>query len=228
MVSVALATVLLSGALGYLSGSIPFGLLIACWACGVDPRLHGSGNIGATNVARLCGWRWGLLVLLLDSAKGALPTWAAGQLGQVLLERSHGPSVASTLVSQLDVAAGAGAILGHLFPVWLGFRGGKGGATGLGVGVVLAPVAAAAAATAYLVVLVGLRYSSLGTLTATVIYVVTYLLGQRQLVAPESWARTLAIVSAAVLIFWKHRNIRRLWRGEEKRLVLWSRGTPPP
>src|SRR5690606_37197450 len=101
----------------------PFSLLIARWFGGIDLRQHGSGNVGATNVARTLGFKWGLLALLLDALKGLLPTWGLPLLlfeGDV--SRDHA-----------QVVAGLAAIVGHMFPCWLGFRGGKGVATALGV-----------------------------------------------------------------------------------------------
>ena len=117
--------------LGYLSGSIPFGLLVVRAARGVDVRGQGSGNIGATNVARVAGKGLGVRVLVLDALKGALP---------VLLARAVEPT---PLVPAL---VGAAAFAGHVAPPWLGFRGGKGVATALGVLAVLAPRAALAGA----------------------------------------------------------------------------------
>src|SRR5690606_4246297 len=111
--------------LGYLSGSIPFGLLIARWARGVDVRQVGSGNIGATNVVRAAGKGLGLLVLALDALKGALPVW----LTLRLIPDGWVPAC---------VVAGF-AVVGHIFPVWLKLRGGKGVATAAGVLGVLAP-----------------------------------------------------------------------------------------
>ncbi|MCI0574380.1 MAG: glycerol-3-phosphate acyltransferase, partial [Myxococcaceae bacterium] len=121
---------------GYLCGSVPFGVLVARWLRGVDVRQRGSGNIGATNVARVAGKRLGLVVLLLDALKGAAP---------VVLARALLPGEAA-----LQAAAGLAAVLGHVFPVWLRLRGGKGVATALGVAAVLVPWAALAGAGVYL------------------------------------------------------------------------------
>src|SRR5438094_8220534 len=120
MLAVIGGTVLLS----YLVGAVPFGYAVARWR-GVDILRHGSGNIGATNVGRVLGKRFGILVFLLDFAKGFVPTLTALRLASELHE-SLDPEWAG-------VAAGLSAFLGHLFPVYLGFRGGKGVATGAGV-----------------------------------------------------------------------------------------------
>jgi len=183
-------------AAAYLAGSIPFGLLVAR-AKGVDIRQAGSGNIGATNVARVLGKPLGVLVLVLDALKGAGPVFVATRL-------------AGTRVGAI---AGILAILGHVFPVWLGFRGGKGVATALGVFVALAPVEAAVALAVYAIVYGIWRISSVGSLTAGTALVVTMVArGAR----PE--VQVLGAV-AFLLIVWRHRgNLRRIWRGEERKV----------
>src|SRR6516164_7300951 len=119
----------------YLLGSIPFGYLVARWK-GVDILHQGSGNIGATNVGRVLGKRLGILVFVLDFAKGALPTAAARWA-----EQAQNPG---TQTDVLPVVAGLAAFVGHMFPVYLRFRGGKGVATGAGVVTVLLPLPALA------------------------------------------------------------------------------------
>ena len=116
--------------LAYLAGSLPFGLIVARLFGGIDIRKEGSGNIGATNVARVLGAKYGAFVLSLDCVKGAAPT---GLLPVLLLSSDLPQRV------HLAVLSGVAAILGHMFPCWLGFRGGKGVATALGVALVLAP-----------------------------------------------------------------------------------------
>jgi len=184
--------------LGYLSGSIPFGLLVVRAARGVDVRGQGSGNIGATNVARVAGKGLGVLVLFLDALKGALP---------VLLARAVEPApVVPALV-------GLAAFAGHVAPPWLGFRGGKGVATALGVLAVLAPRAALAGALTYAVVLAALRISSVGSLLAGVVAVAVAWLVPG---TPAAAAALASVLFAAML--WTHRgNIGRLLR----------RGEPP-
>jgi acyl phosphate:glycerol-3-phosphate acyltransferase len=182
--------------LGYLSGSIPFGVLVVRAARGVDVREQGSGNIGATNVARVAGKGLGVLVLLLDALKGALP---------VLLARAVEPTpVVPALV-------GLAAFAGHVAPPWLGFRGGKGVATALGVLAVLAPRAALAGALTYAVVLAALRISSVGSLLAGVVAVsVAWLVPG----TPAAAAALASVLFAAML--WTHRgNIGRLLRRGE-------------
>jgi acyl phosphate:glycerol-3-phosphate acyltransferase len=184
--------------LGYLAGSIPFGVLVTRWARGVDVRAEGSGNIGATNVARVAGKKAGGLVLALDALKGALPVMLALHLvpGE---PRAH-------------AAVGLAAFLGHCFPVWLKLRGGKGVATALGVLLVLVPLAALVGAAVYALVVKLARMSSLGSLSAGVAAVGTAALSAA---APE-----YALLSGLLFAFmlWTHRdNIARLLRRTERR-----------
>jgi glycerol-3-phosphate acyltransferase PlsY len=184
--------------LGYLAGSLPFGVWVTRWARGVDVREQGSGNIGATNVARVAGKKLGVLVLFLDAAKGALPV--------VLALRTLPDS------PRVHVAVGVAAFLGHCFPVWLKFRGGKGVATAAGVLLVLVPLAALAGFAVYGLVLVTSRVSSLGSLSAGVVAVATAVFTAR---APE-----YAVLSGLLFAFmlWTHRgNIRRLLGHTERR-----------
>ncbi len=192
--------------LGYLAGSIPFGVILARLFLGVDVRTVGSGNIGATNVARAGGGKkLGVAVVILDAAKAVVPILLARRL------------VAASPHAELWVMAVAiAAFAGHLFPVWIGFRGGKGVATGLGIFVVLAPWGAVAGVAGYLAGYLATRISSVGSLLGTALCVaggfVTH--GAR---SPISWAG-LAI---GALIFVRHKdNIGRLLRGEEKKLKV--------
>ena len=184
----------------YLAGSVPFGLLVGR-ARGIDVRRHGSGNIGATNVARALGKGWGLLVLLLDLAKGWAPVFAASRL------LGHGEPhrpwwIAATLLA---------AVLGHVFPVFLRFRGGKGVATALGVILAVSPWAALVGIGSYLALYLLTRISSVGSLGGTAAAVgAAWLLA----VPPPVGA---ALVLVALVILWRHReNLGRLRRGEEK------------
>src|SRR3989440_9597467 len=155
----------------YLIGALPFGYLIAR-SRGVDILQAGSGNIGATNVGRILGKRFGVLVFFLDFAKGAFPVALAPWVG-----RRFDSDVPS---ETLSVIAGLGAFLGHLFPIYLRFRGGKGVATGAGVVAVLLPVPATAAAVVWLACLCGLRYVSIASILAALTIV-----GLRWRMTPE-------------------------------------------
>jgi acyl-phosphate glycerol 3-phosphate acyltransferase len=199
----------------YFLGAIPFGYLIGR-ARGVNVLTQGSGNIGATNVGRLLGVRWGIFVFLLDFAKGALPVLLAYQLRQPEEAPPH----------SLSVAAGIAAFLGHLFPVYLGFRGGKGVATGAGVIAVLVPYLTLLVLAAWGVTLIVTRYVSLASLLAAAL-----LFGLRLVLTDEPWAYgqvvvTLFCLIGCVLVFVRHQsNIRRLLSGTEHRLQLRTRGS---
>ena len=146
----------------YLIGAIPFGYLIGRML-GVDLFEEGSGNIGATNTGRVLGWKLGILVFVLDFLKGVVPVAAIVPLARLL-----DPEAATALGSPeaLRVGAAALAFLGHLFPIYLGFRGGKGVATGAGTIFVLVPGPAALAVLGWIVVLVSSRIVSLASLVA--------------------------------------------------------------
>ena len=185
--------------LAYLLGSVPTALLVAK-PFGLDPRQHGSRNLGATNVARLLGKKWGLVTLLGDMSKGILPMLAA-----LSLFKDH---------PQKDLlVAGAGfcAFLGHLFPVYLKFRGGKGVATATGVFLVLCPKALGLALVAFVLAVKISGFVSVGSLLASAL--MPFLI---RLFCPTPVYEATAVVMA-LLIWLKHRdNIKRLLRGEEK------------
>ena len=184
--------------LGYLAGSIPFGVLLTRWVRGVDVRQSGSGNIGATNVTRVAGKKLGAVVLLLDALKGSLAVLAALWLAP------ESP--------RLHAAVGLAAFLGHVYPVWLRLQGGKGVATALGVLLVLVPLAALSAAFVYAGLVAAWRVSSVGSLAGGVTAVGVAALTAR---APEYSGLALLLF---VLILWTHRgNILRLWRRTERR-----------
>lgn len=150
----------------YLAGSLPFGLIVARAAKGIDIREHGSKNIGATNVTRVLGWKWGAACFVLDVLKGALPIAFPKMLFAL-----GDPNRVHWLV-----AAGLLAILGHMFPIWLGFHGGKGVATALGVVVMLAnPISTAITFGAFVACFVATRIVSISSITAAVTFVVAQL-----------------------------------------------------
>jgi acyl phosphate:glycerol-3-phosphate acyltransferase len=182
-------------AFGYLLGSIPFGLVVTRAAGLGDVRKIGSGNIGATNVLRTGSKKLAALTLVLDALKGTAAVLLAGRFG---------PEAA--------LAAGLGAFLGHLFPVWLGFRGGKGVATFIGVLLGLAPVAVLAFALLWLGLAFAARYSSLAALVASAATpLVLWGLGRP--------SEALLFLALAALLWWKHApNIRRLMAGTEGRI----------
>jgi acyl-phosphate glycerol 3-phosphate acyltransferase len=199
----------------YLIGAIPFGYLIGR-ARGIDLFQAGSGNIGATNAGRVLGRKFGALVFLLDFLKGAVPVAIVVQLAHGL---SPGAETALGAPDVLRVGAAALAFLGHLFPIYLRFRGGKGIATGAGTMFVLVPGPAALAVLTWIVVLFAARIVSLASLVA-----VTILVLARLIIAPSpfdsaSLPITLYLLAGAGMVFLKHRsNIQRLFHGNENRI----------
>jgi glycerol-3-phosphate acyltransferase PlsY len=190
------AVLLCAGA--YVLGSIPTGLLVGR-ARGIDIRSIGSGNIGATNVARGLGKGWAVLVLVIDALKGFLPVFCA---------RQDPARFSATVVA----AAGLAAIVGHMFTVFLRGRGGKGVATSLGVAVGLSPPLALICFVVYALAYASTRLSSVGSLLGVWSFPLAALIQGR--VAHEYVALSVA---TAVLVTLRHRdNIRRLVRGEEK------------
>ncbi len=186
-------------ALGYLAGSIPFGVIVTSLVAGKDVRASGSGNIGATNVARVAGKKLGALVLLLDAAKGSLP---------VLLGLWLAPEDAL-----LHVAIGAAAFLGHVFPVWLKFKGGKGVATALGVLLVLLPLSALIGFVTWVIILATTRISSIGSLLGALLAIISsFFLGR-----PLEYS--LFGVGLLLAMLWTHRgNLERIFKRTENRV----------
>ena len=194
----------------YLIGAIPFGYLVARWR-GVDIMKHGSGNIGATNVGRVLGRPFGVFVFLLDFAKGAVPTRAA-----MLWASAHALGLPP---DSLPVTAAVAAFLGHLFPVYLRFRGGKGVATAAGAVSMLLPAPALAALLTWFFVLLASRYVSLASMIAAAVICLVRLTLTPQPWADAHWLVTLFCLILAGLIVVRHRaNVGRLLRGNENRL----------
>jgi acyl phosphate:glycerol-3-phosphate acyltransferase len=184
--------------LAYLIGSIPFALLLARRFGAIDLRRVGSGNLGAANVMRASGLKAALLVVCLDMAKGAAGAWLA----------ARGDAGAA-----LPAAAGVAAIVGHVYPLWLRFRGGKGVATACGVFAVLTPFALPPALAVFVAVVWLTKYISLGSVAASIaLPPLAYALGSPPPIV-------VAAASAAALIVFRHRsNVLRLRTGTEHRL----------
>jgi glycerol-3-phosphate acyltransferase PlsY len=184
----------------YLLGSIPFGYLIVRWRRGIDVRTTGSGATGATNVMRSVGIAGFVATFVLDFGKGLAAVLLASRL------TANDP--------RWVAAAAVAAIAGHIFPVWLGFRGGKGVATGVGVFLALAPMPMGAALIIFAALLAAFRYVSLGSIVATAAFpAIFYVLDH-----PPA-ALVLGSAAAAVLVIGRHyQNIGRLLRGTEHRL----------
>jgi glycerol-3-phosphate acyltransferase PlsY len=197
-------TTVLSLATAYLLGSLPWGLWIGRLR-GVDVRRHGSGNLGATNVGRLLGWKLGGLVLVLDGAKGGIAV--------ALARAASGPDTGAFL----PAACAAVSVLGHITSPWAGFRGGKGVATAAGSGLVLLPAALLIAAGLFATVFALSRMVSLGSmLAAAALPLAVLVAGERGIERPWhlAWA-----VTVAILILWRHgSNLGRILAGREPRV----------
>ncbi len=184
---------------GYLLGSVSFAVLLVRWRTGKDIRTEGSGNAGATNVLRSHGRGLAILVALLDVAKGT---------AAVLLVRL------ATADSRYAAAAGFAAVLGHVFPLYYGFRGGKGVATAVGVFLALAPFAILICLGVFVLVVAATRYVSLGS-----VLLIVLLPPVSGLLFHKPRAIVLASAATAVLVVLKHlENLKRLARGEERKL----------
>lgn len=201
----------------FLVGGIPFGYLVGSAILKDDIRKHGSGNTGATNVTRLLGWKWGALVLFLDALKGLLPTLSV----KLILQR-HG---SDELVNLAVILTGICCIIGHIYPVWLKLKGGKGVATSLGVILVIAPLASGVALVTFLVVFALSRIVGLASIISVIAFAIAQLtlMGEKIMVF-EQLPMTLFSTLIPALIVWKHRsNIVRILRGDERKLGTASR-----
>ena len=197
---------------GYLLGSIPTGVWLGKWFRKVDIREHGSGNAGATNALRVLGVKWGLVVMALDILKGL----AAVLLLVPLLTfcRPIDPAL-------LRVLAGTAAVVGHVFPVAIGFRGGKGVGTSAGVMFALAPLVALTALIIWLAVVAATRYVSLGSMLAAVsVTPLLFLQGALLGAAPPRPMLIFAVLLALGVLISHRANIGRLLQGNENRLSL--------
>jgi len=196
----------------YLLGSIPVGYLLVRVFRHEDIRSAGSGNIGATNVLRAGGKGLGAATFLLDTLKGCSAVWLGGFLGALLAPALLNPDAAHRNMQALAALA---AVLGHIFPVWLRFKGGKGVATGFGVFLAAVPLSALAAITVFILVLVVTRYVSLASILGAASFpFFAYLL----VTGPRPPFFIAVQFTVSLLIIAKHhQNIRRLWAGTESR-----------
>jgi glycerol-3-phosphate acyltransferase PlsY len=195
----------------YFIGAIPFGYLVAKAARGIDIRQHGSGNIGATNVGRVLGLKWFFVVFLLDFLKAAIPVFlvARGLIPQIIPEGWPAAAAAA--------AIGLTILLGNMFPIYIGFKGGKGAATGTGVILPLALLPTVMALAAFIICFLATRYVSLSSIVAVISLVAAQLLlpGIDPFsveTAPVTW---LCMIGALLVIYRHRTNIMRLLRGTE-------------
>lgn len=197
----------------YLLGAIPFGYLTALWARGVDIRTVGSGNIGATNVGRVLGFRFFLFVFLLDMLKGFLPTYL---FPMAVAEYSGHPAA-----PQLGVLVALATIMGHNFPVYLKFRGGKGVATSLGALFALNWVASLAAAIGFVISLVVSRYVSLSSLVGGLVFLTVYFVRVDDPWNQDHLAMSVVTIGLLGLLFVRHRkNLVRIKAGTEPKITF--------
>ncbi|HEX7151081.1 MAG TPA: glycerol-3-phosphate 1-O-acyltransferase PlsY [Thermoanaerobaculia bacterium] len=199
----------------YVLGSIPFSFLVVKLVAGKDIRLQGSRNVGATNVARTVGKLPGIIALLLDVAKG----WGAVMLARAVVNMEAWPFHAGLQPWQsreLWISlAGLVAVLGHMFPVWLRFHGGKGVATATGIFLGLEPIIVAAAILVFAIVLLATRYVSLASMVSAASIPVFF---RFLLDGAPFWRIVVSIIVAIVVILKHHENIARLVQGTERKL----------
>jgi glycerol-3-phosphate acyltransferase PlsY len=218
-----MSRLLLIAATSYLLGSIPFGYLLVRIFRGEDVRRTGSGNIGATNVARKSPFL-GILTLLLDALKGSAAVAAGILLSPVIFERITIPHIPWHVIlpaSNSDFAffaalAALFAVIGHIFPIWLKFRGGKGVATGLGAFLMIAPKAVLLSAGIFFILVLIFRYVSLGSIVAVAAFPNFTLLLHEY--GNNSVALVLMATASVLIIVKHHANLRRLLAGTENRL----------
>ncbi len=182
----------------YLAGSIPTSFLAARYGAGIDLREHGSKNLGATNLYRVLGWKYAIPVGLFDVAKGAVPVFLAA---------------AHLTASWAPLAVGVAAVVGHVFSVFLKFRGGKGVATAAGVVLALAPAALGIAALMWLAVLFGTGYMSL----ASMLGAITFPVAVRVMYPGNGYVLAVGIGLALFILYTHRSNIKRLLTGTENR-----------
>lgn len=206
-------------ALSYLVGSIPTGIIVSRMVKGIDIREHGSGNMGGTNVFRILGWKFGLMVLLLDALKGVLAV--------LLVARLHEGSVPFNNATPFDdftlvqIIAGVSAVIGHIWTVFANFKGGKGVATGLGVLLVVATVDILIAIGVFIIIVAQTRYVSLGSIIGTACVPLAMIIRANVFHANISgyWTILPFLLGMTALVVFTHRkNIVRLLNGSEHKI----------
>jgi glycerol-3-phosphate acyltransferase PlsY len=212
--------------LSYIVGSIPTSIMLSKWGHGFDIRTKGSGNAGGTNVFRVLGWKSGLLVTLVDIGKGVAVTVLIARLfwDPALPFYNKTPFDDFTVIQMI---CGAAAVIGHIWTVFAGFKGGKGIATGAGMLIGIAPTEFAISVSVFMIVFWAYKYVSLGSISAAVAFPVSLFVRYNILGDEIHSYRTLIVfsLSVAVLLVYSHRqNIKRLIEGTEKKITRLSRG----
>lgn len=191
----------------YLLGSIPSSVWIGRWFFGIDIREHGSGNAGATNTVRILGYKAGIPVLLFDIAKGWFPVFLVGSL--LIWDLS------SDQIIYLQIIAGLIAAIGHVYPIYIGFKGGKGVGTLAGMALGLFPLAFLSSLMVFILVIVFTKYVSLGSMLGGVSFPLFLILDA------QSWPLIILGISASIFIIYTHRsNIRNLFEGTENKFSV--------
>jgi len=197
----------------YLCGSLPTAYLAGILIKGVDIRTVGSGNVGASNAMRLLGKGWGVTVLLIDALKGLIP----------LLFILHFYLKGNAQLERYAIVGAFACMIGHVFPVWLKFKGGKGVATGLGVMTAMLPIAVAVALPVFILVVYVTRYISLGSITAALVLPAAFFIDHELSTSLELF---IFVSVACIFVIYKHKsNIKRIIAGTENRLG--EKGTVP-
>ena len=200
----------------YILGSIPAAVWIGKWLHNIDVRKHGSGNAGATNVIRVLGWKTGMPVLSIDLAKG----WLATMMPIFLNSADTGTGT----LTNLQIAAGLISIIGHIFPLFAGFRGGKGVATMFGVLLALHPLLTISCMGVFLVVLLITGIVSISSMTAGIAFPVLLFLFFD---TPSLVFKIFSVIVAIALLLTHRKNIGRLLSGEEKKLFIFGKKDKP-
>ncbi len=209
----------LSACLAYLIGSIPFSMLIGKLIGGIDLRQHGSGNVGATNVARTMGAKWGAVALLCDAGKGM----ASVAFIPLLLTITEENAVHQQVLCAIF------AVLGHMFSCWLKFSGGKGVATALGGVIILSSWATLVAFIGFAITFATTRIVSLASIVAAITFTVAaFVISGEELWSAQNWSSGAFSIAVPLLIIFRHRsNIARLWKGEEPKLTFGKKEAAP-
>lgn len=200
--------------IAYLMGSIPSAVWISKHFYGMDIREHGSGNAGATNTFRVLGKNAGIIVMLADILKGFLAVKLS-----IFSHHSWHPEPSVSFVN-LQVVLGIAAVLGHIFPVWAGFRGGKGIATLFGMILGIQPLVAVSLVGVFLLMLFATRYVSLSSISASIAFPLLILFIFRE---PELSYKIFAIGTAALVVLTHHKNIGRLLSGSENKVPIFRK-----
>lgn len=196
------------GALSYFCGAIPWAFIIGK-INGIDIRQHGSGNVGATNVMRTLGKKWGVLCFILDFLKGFIP---------VLFARILSSNLSANAFEHLPIIAGAATVIGHIFPVFLGFKGGKGVATSAGVLFALSPLCLLASALVWVVFFYSFRYVSVASIVSAIALPIIAIIFNRFGIERNPQPILALFLALAILSLIRHReNIRRLIEGTENK-----------